>query len=108
MISSLLRWLAVRAYAKKLLPALEARYGARESYKPAEVRVTADGLGLDRAYLPYGMALYLSGADFRRAGLGDDTERRDLREYVLNRWPEADPDAARADRLAQDSKKRSR
>ncbi len=89
MFESIRRYFAVRRYAKRLAPLLEARYGAKPDYRVAEIRVVAEKNNFDRDYLKYAMAILASPAEFRKSGLGDARQRRILADYVTGRWPEA-------------------
>lgn len=68
MIARIVRWFRkrsdLRAYRHHLRPALVARYGRAPSYTPAQVRTTAEQLGLSTDFICYAYAMRDDVRDF--------------------------------------------
>lgn len=56
MLKSIKKRLAIRSYRNKLGPCLKRRYGLRSNYTPLQVRNCALSAGVNRDYLPRGVA----------------------------------------------------
>ena len=68
MIARIVRWFRkrsdLRAYRHRLRPALVARYGRAPSYTPAQVRTTAEQLGLSTDLICYAYAMFCDRESF--------------------------------------------
>src|SRR6476646_10246817 len=88
----MLRWflqkLALRSYRRKLGPALIRRYGRELHYTVAQVRKTAETLGLNRDWLCYAYADYCSRDDFdaHHAATGETCSWTEMRHELSTSW----------------------
>jgi hypothetical protein len=91
----MLRWirkrLALRAYRRRLGPALVGRYGKQETYSVDQVRETAAAEQLNLDYVCYGYAAFCHRDDFsaHHTAIGQVCDWQAMREEIG--WWHVDP-----------------
>ena len=84
MLRAIRKWMALRSYRRKLAPKLVERYGRSRHYSVAQVRVTAEQLGLNMDFLCYAYAGFCEREAFdeHHAALGEVCDFVTMREEV--------------------------
>jgi hypothetical protein len=91
----MLRWirkhLALRAYRRRLGPALVLKYGKQKTYSIDQVRETATAVRLDLDYICYGYAAHCASDAFsaHHTEIGQHCDQQAMREEMG--WWYADP-----------------
>jgi hypothetical protein len=81
MLNWLRKRLALRAYRRKLAPALIHRYGREKHYTPAQVRKTVEALALSADYVCYALAAFCDRDSFdaHHAAVGETCNWTEMR-----------------------------
>jgi hypothetical protein len=84
LLQSFRRRKAIRAYRRRLGPALKKRYGKQATYTPGQVRKTAYGIGCPTDQLCYAYSMYCSQEDFQvhHAAIGVHCDYDSMRAEV--------------------------